>query len=305
MKPFHTIAAPHDDILKGTLTMDVFAADLWDTYLNRAPEEYNDPKTFFKKTHVTKNLRRILDDVEKRLKGKGGNGYQHIETPFGGGKTHALIAMYHSAKNWNAKPVVIVGTAMSPKDTVWGMIEKQLDGKIEKLSGNIAPGRDALREVLEKHQSVLILVDELLQYVIKAAGVEVKDTTLAAQTIAFIQELSEVASTLNQVCVVASFPASVYEMADQKIAEELLKKVRKVSGRKERKITPVDPNDIPNIIRARLFSTSKKEIEEKAEGVISSFVDYCDKEHILPPPRAKLRLNLEMNLQIPIHFCHR
>lgn len=299
MKPFHTIATPHDDILKGTLTMDIFAADLWDTYLKRAPEEYNDPKTFFKKTHVTKNLRHILEGVEKRLKGKGGDGYQHIETPFGGGKTHALIAMYHSAKNWNAKPVVIVGTAMGPKDTVWGLIEKQLDGKIEKLSGNVAPGRDALREVLEKHQPVLILIDELLQYVIKAAGVEVKDTTLAAQTIAFIQELSEVASTLNQVCVVASFPASVYEMADQRIAEELLKKIRKVSGRKERKITPVDPNDVPNIIRARLFSTPEKEIEEKAEGVISSYVDYCDREHILPPGKTPSQFRDEFTNSYP------
>jgi predicted AAA+ superfamily ATPase len=42
MKPFHTIAVPHKDILEGRLTMDVFAADLWDTYLGRAPEEYSD-----------------------------------------------------------------------------------------------------------------------------------------------------------------------------------------------------------------------------------------------------------------------
>jgi len=28
MTAFHTIAIPHDDILQGRLTMDVFAADL-------------------------------------------------------------------------------------------------------------------------------------------------------------------------------------------------------------------------------------------------------------------------------------
>jgi hypothetical protein len=286
MKPFHTIAIPHDDILKKKLTMNVFAADLWDTFKNRGPEEYTDSETFFNKTHMTKSLRIILDGVKEKLEGKGGDGFQHVETPFGGGKTHALIAMYHSAKDWGAKPVVIVGTAMGPDDTVWGIIEKQLDGKIEKLAGKLAPGREALREVLDKHPSVLILIDELLPYVTTAAGVELKDTTLATQTITFIQQLSEVTSTLERVCVVASFPASVVEMADQKTAEELLRKIRKVAGRKERKITPVDPNDVPNIIRSRLFSTKEKEIEANANSIISDFVDYCEKEQILPPNKS-------------------
>lgn len=286
MKPFHTIAIPHDDILKKKQTMDVFAADLWDVFMNRGPEEYTDSKTFFNKTHKTKNLQTILDDVKQRLDGKGGDGFQHVETPFGGGKTHALIAMYHSSKDWGAKPVVIVGTAMSPEDTVWGMIEKQLDGKIEKLAGKLAPGREVLREVLAKHGPVLILIDELLPYVSTVAGIEIKDTTLATQTITFIQQLSEATSSLEQVCVVASFPASVYEMADPKTAEELLKKIRKVSGRKERKITPVSPNDVPNIIRSRLFSTKEKEIEANAETIISDFVDYCEREQILPPNKT-------------------
>ncbi|GAJ23800.1 unnamed protein product, partial [marine sediment metagenome] len=42
MKPFHTIAVPHDDILKGRLTMDVFAADLWEVSRNRGADEYKD-----------------------------------------------------------------------------------------------------------------------------------------------------------------------------------------------------------------------------------------------------------------------
>lgn len=286
MKPFHTIAIPHDDILKKKLSMDVYAADLWDTFKDRGSEEYTDSETFFDKTHMTKNLQTILDGVQQKLQGKGGDGFQHVETPFGGGKTHALIAMYHSAKKWSAKPVVIVGTAMGSGDTVWGMIEEQLDGKIDKLAGKLAPGREALREVLAKHESVLILIDELLPYVSTAAGVEIKDTTLATQTITFIQQLSEVTSTLERVCVVASFPASVVEIADQKTAEELLKKIRKVSGRIERKVTPVDPNDVPNIIRSRLFSTKEKEIESNANTIISDFVDYCEREQILPPNKT-------------------
>ena len=283
MKPFHTIAVPHDDIVQERLTMDVFAADLWDTFQGNGPEEYTDPSTFFKKTHMTANMTEILGGVERRLAGEGGDGFQHIETPFGGGKTHALIAMYHKSREWGAKCVVVVGTAMGPEDTVWGKIEERLDGRVEALSGKLAPGRERLRRVLEKHGPVLILIDELMPYVTVAAGVKLNDTNLATQTITFIQQLSEVTSSLNRVCVVASFPTSVYEMADKKTSEELLAKINKVSGRKERRITPVNPDDVPSIIRSRLFSTSGKDISKNSHETVSTLADYCENESILPP----------------------
>src|SRR5205807_971116 len=147
-----------------------------------APEEYKDPATFFKKTYLTLGLKNLLDVIEKRLTAKGGDPVIQIQTPFGGGKTHALIAMYHKAREWKAKTVVIVGTAMSPQETIWGSIEKRLTDNITQLSGNVSPGREKLRTLLKQHQPVLILMDELLEYATKAAGVEVKDTTLAAQT---------------------------------------------------------------------------------------------------------------------------
>ena len=289
MIAFHTIAVPHSDIVKKRLTMDVFAADLWDTFQGKGSEEYTDPKTFFKKTHMTSNLTSILDGVQKRLAGDGGDGFQHLETPFGGGKTHALIAMYHKAIEWKAKCVVIVGTVMGPEDTVWGKIEEQLDGSVNTLAGNLAPGREKLRRVLEKHDSVLILIDELLPYLSVVSGVKLTDTTLATQTLTFIQQLSEVTSTLNRVCVVASFPASVYDMADKKMADEMLRMIRMVSSRKERKIIPVNPDDVPNIIRSRLFSSSEDEIRKNSEETISSFVDYCEKESILPPTKTAVQ----------------
>src|SRR5947209_5849816 len=140
MKPFHTIAIPHRDILDGKLTMEVFAADLWETHTGRAPLEYKDANNFFKKTYLTQGLKNLLAIVEKRLKGAGGDPVVQIQTPFGGGKTHALIAMFHKAKEWNAQTVVIVGTAMSPQETLWGTIERQLTGDNSQLSGTVSPG---------------------------------------------------------------------------------------------------------------------------------------------------------------------
>jgi predicted AAA+ superfamily ATPase len=278
MKPFHTIAVPHRDILSGKLTMEVFAADLWETYQGRAPAEYKDADTFFKKTYLTQGLKNLLSIIEKRVTGLGGDPVIQIQTPFGGGKTHALIAIYHKAKEWKAKTVVIVGTAMSPHDTVWGTIEKQLTGSVKKLAGNGSPGKEALREVLQRHQPLLILMDEVLEYTTKAATVPVKDSSLAAQTIAFMQELTEVAGTLEKVCVVVTLPSSIMEHYDEK-AEKLYQQLQKVAGRVEKIYTPVQETEITKVIRRRLFS----EVDEiKTKAVVSEFLEYAEKEGILP-----------------------
>ncbi len=69
MTAFHTIAVPHGDILAGRLTMDVFAADLWEVHKDRAPDEYRDPTHFFQKTYQTEGLSNLLDVVARRLRG--------------------------------------------------------------------------------------------------------------------------------------------------------------------------------------------------------------------------------------------
>ena len=157
MKAFHTIAVPHKDILQGNLTLDVFAADLHEVSLKRGPDEYKDPEIFFQKTYLTAGLKNILSIVEKRMSGKGGDPVIQLQTPFGGGKTHSLIAIYHKAKEWKAKTVVIVGEKIEPTDTLWGIIEKQLTGKVQRFKEQVAPGGDSLKELLEAHQPVLIL----------------------------------------------------------------------------------------------------------------------------------------------------
>ena len=115
----------------------------------------------------------MLSIVEGRLKGQGGDPVIQIQTPFGGGKTHALIAMYHKASEWNAQKVVLVGTPMRASDTLWGGLEKQLTGKVGRFDELTSPGRDALYELLSENQPVLILMDEVLEYMTKAAGVPV------------------------------------------------------------------------------------------------------------------------------------
>ena len=278
MKAFHTIAIPHKDILKGRLTMDVFAADLWEVSQRRGPDEYRDNDTFFRKTYLTQGLGNLLAIVEKRLGGKGGDPVIQIQTPFGGGKTHALIAMYHKAKEWNVKKVVIAGTALSAEETLWGVMEKQLTGKIEMFSGKTAPGKEAIRVLLSQNQPVLILMDEVLEYVTKAAGVKVEESTLAAQTMAFMQELTEAAGTLEKVSLAVTLPASIIEHYDER-AEKLFSQLQKVAGRVEKIYTPVQENEITRIIRRRLFADLD---ENGAKDIVARFMEYAEKEGILP-----------------------
>jgi len=278
MKAFHTIAIPHKDILEGRLTLDIYAADLHQVSLNSGPDEYRDSKKFFQKTYLTNGLNNLLSVVEKRLHGKGGDPVIQLQTPFGGGKTHSLIALYHKAKEWNAKTVVIVGEKIELTDTLWGIIEKQLTGKVVKFKDKHAPGGEALKELIESHQPVLILMDEVLQYITRAAAVKVEASNLAAQSIAFMQALTETIASIPNAVLLLSLPSSVPEHYDEN-AEKLYNQLQKVSGRLEKIFTPVEDSEITKIIRRRLFSSID---EKEAEKIVQGYVDYLEKENLLP-----------------------
>ncbi len=283
MKPFSTIAIPHKDILEGRLTMDIFAADLWEVFKGRAPKEYQDPAIFFSKTYITAGLQNLLSIAEKRLKGKGGDPIIQIQTPFGGGKTHSLIALYHKAKEWGANVVVFSGDKFSAGEnepTLWEEIERQLEGKISTLKGKdmVSPGGEKLRNLLQKHQPLLILLDEIHEYVAtKALGIKVGDSNLASQTIAFLQELTNEVRTLDKTILFVSLPSS-NPYRDEK-SEELLQALQNILGRLEKIYTPVQDEEVSYVIIKRLFSEVNK---REAEKTIEEFLDYAEKEKILP-----------------------
>lgn len=278
MKAFHTIAIPHKDILEGRFTLDVYAADLHQVSLKSGPDEYRDSKKFFQKTYLTNGLNNLLSIVEKRILGNGSDPIIQLKTPFGGGKTHSLIALYHKAKEWNIKTVVIVGEKIEATDTLWGIIEKQLTGKVVRFKDMYAPGGSALKELLEAHQPVLILMDEVLQYITRAAAVKVEASNLAAQSIAFMQALTESIASIPKAALLLSLPSSVPEHYDEN-AERLFNQLQKVSGRLEKIFTPVEDTEITKIIRRRLFSSVN---EDESEKIVRNYVDYLEKENLLP-----------------------
>src|SRR3989338_2762856 len=98
LKPWREIAVPHEDVLKGTFQQAEFAADLSRVHEGGASPEYQNPKLFFQRTLITEGMRLLLESVVKRLSGKGGDPVIQLQTAFGGGKTHTMLAVYHLAK---------------------------------------------------------------------------------------------------------------------------------------------------------------------------------------------------------------
>ncbi|MCD6239886.1 MAG: ATP-binding protein [Thermotogae bacterium] len=278
MKPFVQIASPHSDILEGRLTMDVFAADLWQVVTGKAPPDYQDKDIFFKKTYPTKGLKNILEIAKNRLEGRSGDSIIQLQTPFGGGKTHTLIALYHKAREWNTKVVVFDGTVLNPKETKpWEEIERQLTGRVEITKGDISPGKEKLIDLITRNSPMLILMDEILEYTTKAAGIKVGDSNLASQTLAFIHELTGAVSTTGNALLIITLPSSILEHYDEN-AEKFYQQLQKITGRMEKIYIPVEEDEIEGVIQKRLFRSID---ENEAKKVVDEFVEYARKEGLL------------------------
>ncbi|WP_421654707.1 Swt1 family HEPN domain-containing protein [Leptothermofonsia sp. ETS-13] len=95
LKPWREIATPHPDVASGNFQQAEFAADLWQVYLDEGSDEYRDPTEFYRRTYLTEGLKQLLTNALRRLSGQGGDPVIQLQTNFGGGKTHAMLALYH------------------------------------------------------------------------------------------------------------------------------------------------------------------------------------------------------------------
>ena len=269
MKPWHEVINPHRDIRAGRFDESVFAADLSDVVADRGPLEYRDAELFFRKTYPTQGLVSLLSAIASRLSGKGGGeAVIQIQTPFGGGKTHSLIALYHLFKNPRvesakeliskvrerdgldaiptARVVTFVGTAADPLGkTPWGELAVQL-GNYALLADHdhkrLAPGKDLLHKLLDGAPT-LLLMDEVAEYAARAKE-------FREQVIAFFQELTETVKVLPQCALVVTLPSSA-PYGDE--GERVLRQLQQVFGRLEAIYTPVEGEEIYEILRRRLF----------------------------------------------------
>jgi len=328
MPNWYSVAPPHEDIKQGDFDESVFAAKLGDVVTGDAPPDYNDPYAFFQKTYLTKGLEQLLQSVHRKLEAGRGPGVVELQTPFGGGKTHALILVYHYLQNGDRvedelpdgvgllSPNVsaIVGTDVNPSEgfrsgdlvrhTLWGQIAYQLGGKqaYSVIASNdknrISPGRKDIRDMLEPLQPFVILLDEVLEYVVRARGIGIEDSTLGGQTLSFLQELTEAVSSLDRGLLIATLPSSEQEDFGES-KQQNLAKVEKVFGRLEAIYTPVEGEEIYSIIRRRLFERPE---EAEVRSVVDDYVQkYQKNKNDLPGKATSGDFRRKMELSYPFH----
>jgi hypothetical protein len=161
LKPWREVVTPHADVASGRYQQAEFAADLWQVHLGEGSDEYRKPAEFFRRTFLTQSLKQLLVSGVQRLAGQGGDPVVQLQTNFGGGKTHSMLALYHLFSGVQAselagvdvvmaeagvktlpkaRRVVLVGNKISPGNpvtkpdgtvvrTLWGELAYQLGGK--------------------------------------------------------------------------------------------------------------------------------------------------------------------------------
>ena len=95
LKPWREVVNPHKDVASGRYQQAEFAADLWQVHIGEGSDEYRKPEEFFRRTFLTESLQQLLVGAARRLSGTGGDPVVQLQTNFGGGKTHSMLALYH------------------------------------------------------------------------------------------------------------------------------------------------------------------------------------------------------------------
>ena len=83
---------------------------------DRGAADYTDPKLFFANTFPTDGLRRLLATVGTRLAGRddAAGSTIRLDSTFGGGKTHGMIALVHLARTPQAVPAEFLDQVCAP-----------------------------------------------------------------------------------------------------------------------------------------------------------------------------------------------
>ncbi|NMD09846.1 MAG: ATP-binding protein, partial [Acidobacteria bacterium] len=245
LKPWREIVTPHADVASGRYQQAEFAADLWQVHLGEGTDEYKDPKEFFRRTYLTESLKRLLICGVERLSGKGGDPVVQLQTNFGGGKTHSMLALYHLYSGVNprdlagvdavlaeagikdppkAKRVVLVGNKISPGNpvvktdgtvvrTLWGEIAWQLGGKkafarVKADDEKATNPGDTMRELFKEYGPCLVLIDEWVAYARQLHEQSDLPAGSFETQFTFAQALTESAKLAGKCLIVISLPAS-------------------------------------------------------------------------------------------------
>ena len=150
LAPWREVVLPHPDVREGRYAQAEFAADLFQVARGIADEEYQDPTSFFRRTFPTQGLRDLIVTAARRLSGQGGDPVVELQTNFGGGKTHSLIALHHLAGDTPATELPGVAEILTEEDLEipTGVTRAAFVGQMARTSGDEKPDGTHVRTSL-------------------------------------------------------------------------------------------------------------------------------------------------------------
>ena len=294
---------PRPDVLAGTVTEADFAADLAQVIVGKGSADYLDPVRFFANTYPTRGLKNLLANVCGRLSGAGGEvaSIFRLDTSYGGGKSHGLIALCHAARSGVDLPGIgefldpalltqkrvriaaFDGENADPANgrrmeaghlafTPWGEIASALGGRdgYERVrksdEDRVAPGAETLRELFGG-EPALILLDELSVYLRKVGNAG----NARHQLTAFLTSLFKAVEGAPDAVLVYTLAigrdgraSDAYSDENQFIADQMAE-AESVSARKATLLNPTEEDETVQVLRRRLFEA----IDESAAEAVS------------------------------------
>ena len=340
LKSWREVITPHPDVASGEYMQAEFAADLAQIHRGEGSNEYRDPQEFYRRTFLTVGLRDLLSGAMERVAGTGGDPVVELQTNFGGGKTHSMLALYHLFSGVEAggldgmEPVlkesgshvalkanlaVLVGTALSPGDvstkpdgiqvrTLWGEMAWQLGG--QKAYAMVAasdragtsPGSTDLANLFKKYSPCLILIDEWVAYARQLVGkTDLPAGNFEAQS-SFAQAVTEAAKAAPQTLVVAAIPSSKVEIGGDN-GQYALDALKNVFTRVAKPWRPATGDEGFEIVRRRLFEPiSGKENFAARDAAINAFSKlYQSGKGEFPSECGEGTYREEIRASYPIH----
>lgn len=337
LRPWREVCEPHEDVLNAHFSEAEFAANLAQVDQGVGPQEYVNPNFFFRITYITEGLRQVLTAALQRLSGRGGSPVIGLQTNFGGGKTHTMLALYHlagvSEAGYSPKDVpglaeifdavgiddlglikraVFVGSSEGPSEAM----HAEKDRRINTLWGYIAwrlGGWDAFERIAESEAAGTNPGSKQLIPILRAAApcmILMDEVVLFARQLrdlkydafhAFIQSLTEAAAAVDKVVVVGSLPASRSEVGDEQ-GIDALNRLEKIFGRVQSSWLPADGVETFEIVRRRLFSPLDEDDKKARDDTIRAFRKlYRDNKADFPSEVQETKYEEEMRRTYPIH----
>ncbi|MDO9713493.1 ATP-binding protein [Paracraurococcus lichenis] len=332
------LCIPRADVLAGTSSDADFAADLAHVLRGHGgPAEYRDATKFFANTYPTRGLRSLLQNVCGRLSGGGASvaAIFRLDTSFGGGKTHGLIALVHAARGMPGvvDPAEFVAPALIPQEAVriaafdgenadpangrrmgdgvlaytpWGEIAYALAGKegYERVRRSdeqgVAPGAETIAELFGGGPA-LILLDELGVYLSKVwnrAGARDQLTAFLTSLFKAVESSPRAALVYTLALGKGGGTGDAYSAENQFVADKMAE-AESVSARKATLLNPTEDDETIEVLRRRLFGKIDK--VRAAEVVKAYSALWSHNQTALAPEAAKTTTLEQFVGSYPLH----